>query len=110
MDTTQGTFARKWLPYCFAPMEHPERGKYIYLPLNRDYKPLGQDREKHYDYEDFSDNFVRFRQDPRMIPGAPWTAIHLDGWMWLYDDGPESRIDYGKRLQSVISRCTEAPI
>lgn len=103
-------FSRIWMPYCFMKMDLPQLGKHVYLPLNRNYKPLGVSRSDWVDYSDYADQCVRFRTDPAKIGGNPWVFIKPHGWrhpgpfLFLYDTD-ESAATYGQRLQLVMGRA-----
>lgn len=90
---------RIWLPYQFVQLEMPKH-KHVYLPVNRNYKPLGVVSEEFVDYDDFLDQAVIFRSDPHEFVGV-WN--NPDG-LYLYDDGPESRRDYFVRLGRLADR------
>jgi hypothetical protein len=95
------------MPYCFLKLDVPERGEHVYLPLNRNYKPLGMSQSKWVDYYDYTHQCVSFRKDPAKIAGHPWVLIKPIGWrndgpfLFLYDTAA-SCADYGKRLQLVM--------
>ena len=113
-------YGRLWLPYCLAEMICPERGKYVYLPLNRNYKPVGEPWGVRVDYYDYQARFLRFKRDPLKIGGEPWTKIRLgqklscgqhDGQMlWLYKNIYESAADYFRRLKLVMDNTCKATI
>lgn len=103
MATIDSTFTawprhwqRYWLPYHFEPMPHP-RYKHVYLPLNRQYKPLGIiPAWPHVNYEDYSQQFIRFHRDPHTFKDV-W-LLDPRGHLFLYDDGEKSRSTYFARL------------
>ena len=90
---------RYWMPYCFQ--ELSANRKHVYLPLNREYKPLGlTDYNNGVDYDDYIDQAVVFTTDPGAFPDV-WTR---PGSLYLYNDGTASRLDYFERLERLLSR------
>lgn len=84
---------RFWMPYCLTPLKRPRQ----YLPLNRNYKPLGVLSKDWVDYEPFADTHgVVFSRDPATFRDV-WVDDPTQG-LFLYDDGPLSRRDYFERL------------
>ncbi|MGB8276893.1 MAG: hypothetical protein WCF20_03010 [Methylovirgula sp.] len=94
-------WARTFLPYCFHPMKvMGARSHFIYLPLNRRYKPLGWIGVEHVVYEQFWRNFIYFDCDPSKLDvWASWSTPAPGDKLWLYDDSERSRDGYGERLQ-----------
>jgi hypothetical protein len=97
------TIWRYILPYCFQKVE-AEGYKHVYIPLNRDYKPLGHFRnphgKKYVDYSEYPHQFVRFKRDPSTFKGVWWKT---EPALYLYDDGEESRKTYFKRLERLTA-------
>ena len=96
---------RYWLPYCFIKIEHPNF-KHVYMPVNRNYKPLGAISDEWIDYNLFSDQCVVFSKDPRTFTGI-WSDINSSGYMYLYDDNAKSRADYFERLSKLFMRSAK---
>lgn len=108
-DLTYGaprTYFHLWMPYLFRRVECPGK-KHVFLPLNRDYKPLGYLGRDHVDYEAMAASHgVSFTRDPLTFEGI-WTANDLDrpeseGLFWLYNDHPRSRTDYFQRFEKLM--------
>ncbi|MFC0634701.1 type II toxin-antitoxin system HicB family antitoxin [Brevundimonas balnearis] len=101
--TTSDHWFRYWLPYCYHKLEH-SRNKHVWLPLNRNYKPLGITSRDHVDYHNYINQAVAFASDP-----ATWRGIWVDrqsaenGKLYLYTDGPRYRVDYFARLARVMA-------
>jgi hypothetical protein len=57
------------LPYCLRQLDQ-SHGEHVYLPVNRHYKPLGQEQHAHGAYEDHAGQAWHFRRDPHEIEGA----------------------------------------
>ena len=94
-------FFKHWLPYLFQRVEHPKR-KHVFLPLARDYQPLGYLGGLHANYDDAAvSNGVVFSRDPASFKKIWW---HSDskGRFWLYDDSATSRFDYFARLERLL--------
>jgi hypothetical protein len=89
---------RYWMPYQFKKMPHPKR-KHLFLPVNRNYKPLGITSRDHVNYESYMDQAVVFPKDPATFEGVWWDSNGL----YLYEDALESRRDYFQRLQKLLS-------
>jgi hypothetical protein len=93
---------RLWMPYCFIPITKPGARKHVYLPVNRNHKPLGVGTAWHLggprvDYDKFENHFLRFTSDPLKLKGV-WSQKPL----YLYYDRPSSTDDYGARLHEVM--------
>ena len=93
---------RIWLPYTFVKMEAADH-KHVYLPLNRDHKPLGVKSNDWVDYQDFIDQAVVFPEDPYTFENV-W---HDPETRHLYSDHPNSRSDYFNRLERLFSRSVK---
>ncbi len=88
---------RFWFPYAFVPLKHA-RFKYVYLPVNRNYKPLGHRNRDWVVYDDYLHSHgVRFSSDPSTFKDI-WSTKGDNGILYLYDDAPASRLDYFERL------------
>jgi hypothetical protein len=101
--TLKGHWFRIWMPYCFVELKL-EGKKKVYLPLNRNYKPLGISFRNHVNYEKFRNQAVIFKSDPTTFKdiwydfnGEP-NDVHL----WLYEDAYTSRVDYFERLERLV--------
>ena len=88
---------RFWMPYTFHPLDAKKR---VYLPLNRNYKPLGYTSKVMVDYEDYRPQAVIFGADPHTVKDV-WTSGQ---GLYLYNDGPSSRTDYFERFERLMSR------
>ncbi|WP_156464243.1 hypothetical protein [Afipia sp. Root123D2] len=88
---------RYWLPYQFVKIDGPR--KHTYLPVNRNYKPLGVVSKEWADYHKFHDQAVVFAKNPAEFKGI-W--YNEDG-LYLYSDDPKTRLDYFERLQKLLS-------
>ena len=75
----------------------PLKNKHVYLPLNRDYKPLGfYGRRIWVDYNDYYKQAIVFSRDPKTFDGV-WWNIQENG-LFMYDDWQDSRKDYFQRF------------
>ena len=98
----RGRLARHALPYKLIKIDHPTL-KHVYLPVNRDSKPLGmvtRAGDDWVDYADYDHQFVVFNQDPANFKGV-WFSE--DQPLVLYNDGHASRQDYFQRLERLFS-------
>jgi hypothetical protein len=85
----------RWhMPYVLHPLDEK---KHLWLPLNREYKPLGLNRNDFVDYKDYAKEAMRFSRHPDTMEGVFWRHHHL------YDDGHKSRLDYFARLEKLFS-------
>lgn len=92
---------RLFMPYVFQRLPHPKR-KQVFMPLNRDYKPLGLPRSGHVDYAEMAPTHaVVFGRDPASFKDV-WSNVRGDS-LWLYDDHPRSRLDYFQRLERLMA-------
>ena len=87
------------MPYCFKKLEVEGRN-YVYLPLNRDYKPLGITSKEDVDYDAYLSQAVMFSVDPHTFDGI-W--FHKET-LHLYEDVASSRVDYFERLERLLSQ------
>lgn len=72
----KGQWFRIWMPYSFVKLDAPPK-KHVYLPLNRNYKPLGYAGREHLDYEAYRAQAVQFKTDPKKFAGI-WTLIQTN--------------------------------
>ncbi len=105
-ELTQGShWFRFWMPYYFEKLEHP-KFKWVYLPVNRNYKPLGISSDKWVDYDSFMNSHaVRFSRDPITFEGI-WRGVDPDE-LFLYNDDRKSRLDYFERLGKLMEKSIE---
>ena len=89
---------RVWMPYQFIQMPVPTP-KHVYLPLNRNYKPLGLSTSDHVDYGGYVDQAVVFARDPRSFKNV-W---HDAEGLYLYEGGYESKLDYFDRFERLLA-------
>ena len=94
---------RFWMPYQFQRIQQGSR-RHIYLPLNRNYKPLGHTGRDHVDYEEYAAQAVVFGRDPHGFRDV-WTDPEQ---LFLYNDSPASRVDYFDRYERLMSRHPKA--
>lgn len=95
--TSTEQWFRYFMPYNFVKLDATSH-KHVYLPLNRNYKPLGRILDTWVDYESFVDNAVVFAADPYTFKG-----VWISGGLYLYDDLPATRRDYFTRLDKLLS-------
>jgi len=108
-DWRTPTFFRVFMPYLIWRVEVPGR-KHAFLPLNRDYVPLGTPRGVgHVNYNDpavIAQSAVYFARDPATLD-IWWSRDTDGGRLWLYDDSTASRLNYFARLETLMSRQME---
>jgi hypothetical protein len=68
-------------PYCFHPIQAGGR-EHVWLPLNREYAPLGARRAESIDYEAHAGRAWWFETDPREITGA-WRKIGRQPYVYI---------------------------
>jgi hypothetical protein len=72
-----------------------------WLPLGRQYKPLGCDQNGYYHYELFDRLAWQFTYDPREIEGG--SRVIQGDWVYLYKDGKTGRVaDLQNYLERVV--------
>lgn len=97
-------YFRFWMPYLFQRIEVPGT-KHAFLPLNRNYKPLGQLTKEHVDYDAMAlSHGVVFARDPSTFEGIWTDSRPEDGMYYLYDDRSESRYDYFRRFEKLMTK------
>ena len=80
--------------------------RHAFLPLNRDYLPIGERDENAVPYEHYMPSHgVYFARDPSKFAGIFW-KIEGDH-LWLYDDSPASRVTYFSRLEMLMTQRME---
>jgi hypothetical protein len=108
-DWRTPTFFKVFMPYLLQRVEVPGR-KHAFLPLNRNYVPLGMPSSEGYvkysDAQIIASHAVYFARDPAKIEGV-WWSNDGNGRHWLYDDSTASRVDYFARLERLMSRQME---
>lgn len=98
---------RAAMPYCFRRMRCVVQGQvlpHVWLPLNRDYKPLGVTTSRHTDYADYIGQAISFARDPSKFKNVWWnndTAVS-EVSCFLYSDLESSRDDYFDRLNRLM--------
>jgi hypothetical protein len=100
---------RHWMPWTFVRLGTGE--EHIYLPVNRGLKPLGATGHGCVRWRDYAAQAIVFRSDPHTFEGV-W--IDLAGTapglprprLLLYDDTPESRMDYFSRFERLMTRAS----
>lgn len=97
------TWFRYWMPYCFQKLEVKGR-KHVYLPLNRNYKPLGITSRDHVNYAKYLDQAIVFGSDPKKFSGI-WNGDISGDKLWLYEDATPTRLDYFERLGKLLSKA-----
>jgi len=98
-------YFRIFMPYLFQQVEYLGI-KNVYLPLNRDYHPIGV-RSGFADYADYIETHaVHLPRDASSYPDIWFSARGRS--FWLYDDSSASRIDYFDRLQRLL--CKGLPL
>jgi hypothetical protein len=93
-----GSFFREW-PYCFVRLQDGS-----WLPLNRQYKPIGYCQDEHYVYEKHANEAWQFTCDPLELDGV-WPE--KPGAPYLYREGDMNTVkdyeDYLRRLGRLIA-------
>jgi len=96
--TMMDQWFRYWLPYSFFKLETANRD-HVYLPVNRNYKPLGVTSDEWVDYENFTKQAVVFSADPHTFENV-WVDQEP---LYLYGEAISSRVDYFQRLERLLS-------
>lgn len=97
------TYFKIWMPYLYHRVDHPKLSN-VFLPLNRNYKPLGSLTPEFVRYEDYAESHgVHFARDPVAFKDIWWRS--QGAHFWLYDDTPESRTEYFHRLERLMVKC-----
>ena len=100
-------WGRVWLPYTLAKLALPG---HVYLPVNRDYKPLGMvthdalgrrifGTEVWVDYEPHANKSMVFARNPHCISG-----VFINENLYLYSYNDKSMDSYFSRLEKLLSR------
>ncbi len=97
MHASSWAWFRIWMPYQYQYIEHGKI-KHLYLPLNRNYKPLGVYSDARVEYEDYAKQGVIFSRDPHTFKGI-WSSPN---GLYLYTDNPETLTDYFDRFNKLL--------
>lgn len=108
---------RFFLPYCFITLDkHANKTRYwneyqyAYLPLNRNYKPLGIVNRVWVNYDDYPQNMIYSKKPFFEISGVFTKEDKLTKhttFFYMYNDGLESRADYFSRLKYLMKYVDE---
>jgi hypothetical protein len=94
------------MPYQFVKLE-VDGPKHVYLPLNRNYKPLGvgapRETQPHVDYMDYVGQAVVFSKDPHGFTEV-W---HDPERLYLYSDNGSTQATYFRRLEKLMDRTVK---
>jgi prophage regulatory protein len=114
MDLTTGSggwsnpsvpYFRLFMPYLLKRISVAGK-RHAFLPLNRDYLPIGERDENAVPYARYMPSHgVYFARDPSKFAGIFW-KIEGDH-LWLYDDSPASRVTYFSRLEMLMTQRME---
>jgi hypothetical protein len=103
---SDGVFYRHW-PFCLMKL-HADGCENLWLPLGREYKPLGCEQDGYYDYERYGHLAWQFTCDPREVEGG-WRMIQ-DDRVFLYRDHEMGRLrdheDYLRCVGRLIAAGT----
>src|SRR5215475_4077268 len=95
-------WTRIWLPYQFMAIEVGK--KKAFLPVNRDYRPLGLGGSaKLTDVAEYMKTAVIFTGDPHKFEGV-WSDPDE---LYLYGDDQASRADYFQRLGRLSAKTVK---
>lgn len=98
---------RYFLPYCIHKISS-HKG-HVYLPLNREYKPIGVVSKERVDYEAFSHLFIRFSRCPSKIKiDWQYKIVNNDGViekLYFYNDSLKSRSNYFEKYTAVMDKA-----
>lgn len=98
--TDRDSWFRRNMIYHLRKLDLPG---HVYLPLNRDYRPLGMAKDdtiwRDDDYMAHADRAMKFARDPNTFEGV-WGHSPL----YMYHDGMNFRGDYFERLEKLFSR------
>ena len=105
-----GHWFRHWMPYEFVRLG-PGGDEHVYLPLNRALKPLGITARGCTRFSDYRAQAVVFRMDPHPFEGVWFDPVGATPGLprrrlLLYDDTPESRMDYFVRFERLMARVS----
>jgi len=101
---------RRWMPWAFARLGGEV--EHVYLPLNRLRLPLGAAERARGRWRDHAAGAIIFRTDPNEFEGVwyepPGAPADRPGRrrLILYDDAPESRMDYFARFERLMARAS----
>lgn len=102
--TRQENLMRYFLPYCLQRI----KGN-VYLPLNRNYKPIGVTTKEWVEYENYQHLYVRFSRCPsKMTIEWHYAIKNKNGTidkLFFYGDGLDSREMYFEKYLAVMSKA-----
>lgn len=80
--------------------------EHVYPPVNRGLKPLGVAGQGCVRWHDCAAQAVVFRSDPHGFDGVWIDPVGTTPGLFLYDDTPESRMDYFARFERLMARAS----
>ena len=101
---------RKQAIYCFHSVSDKsggrlkdDHGRIVYLPLNRQWIPIGETTEDFYQYIDYVDTHgMVFECDPFDM-GDVWYGKPSGSWLFVFDDAiPKSQNEYAKHMKAIM--------
>ena len=93
------------LPYCFIKLEVPRHQ--VWLPLGRNYKPIGLRDRVWVDYDDYVEQAIEFKRNPGLLKGDIWhKPEQQDHMLWLCNDAEMTPQEYFRRLALVLMRSS----
>jgi len=96
--------------YCFQSTSDESGGllkddhdRIVYVPLNRNYKPIGETTKEFVCYEDYVDTHgIVFECDPFKISDV-WDRESSEFRLYVFDDAiPASRNNYAKHMKAIM--------
>ena len=86
---------RRDIPYCYVRLQNGS-----WLPLDRNYKPIGVSIRTWVNYEDFAHQAVRFDCDPHTLGDG---VRETEDTVWLYSDDLRTHQTYHQRRANLES-------
>ena len=97
---SENPWFRIWMPYVFMKLDQPG---HVYLPVNRNYKPLGMGKQAQVDYEQYGCRAMTFAANPHSFADIWFLNIPDKGCAYLYADDPATQRTYFERLERLMS-------
>ncbi len=95
-DGLREAWFRFHMPYQIVKIE-PR----LYLPINRNYDPVGVTIDGHSVWKDYADQAMRLTVPFERLVGK----VFINDRGYMYNDDPDSRIDYFERLAILMAHA-----